>query len=241
VTFNRIVLYDRSCLTETTGRAELMSVMTTLTTSTRDRILQQGLALMSQAGLGGVTLGVLAEQVGMSKSGLFAHFRSKEEVQVELLTHTAAFANEHVLMPAMAIAEGLPRLRALVRNWFGWAQRAGLPGGCPVAAGLFEYDDIEGRVRDKILELEGIWRRTLIGLVQRAVDLDHLRRDLDVEQFVWELCAIYLGHHAAHRFLRSADADARAQAAFKALLDRAMPRRINKPRPKSNPQRRKRR
>jgi AcrR family transcriptional regulator len=215
--------------------------MTTLTTSTRDRILQQGLALMSQAGLGGVTLGVLAEQVGMSKSGLFAHFRSKEEVQVELLTHTAAFANEHVLMPAMAIAEGLPRLRALVRNWFGWAQRAGLPGGCPVAAGLFEYDDIEGRVRDKILELEGIWRRTLIGLVQRAVDLDHLRRDLDVEQFVWELCAIYLGHHAAHRFLRSSDADARAQAAFKALLDRAMPRRINKPRPKSNPQRRKRR
>jgi AcrR family transcriptional regulator len=214
--------------------------MTTLTTSTRDRILQQGLALMSQAGLGGVTLGVLAEQVGMSKSGLFAHFRSKEEVQVELLTHTAAFANEHVLMPAMAIAEGLPRLRALVRNWFGWAQRAGLPGGCPVAAGLFEYDDIEGRVRDKILELEGIWRRTLIGLVQRAVDLDHLRRDLDVEQFVWELCAIYLGHHAAHRFLRSSDADARAQAAFKALLDRAMPRRINKPRPKSNPQRRKR-
>jgi AcrR family transcriptional regulator len=241
VTFNRIVLYDRSCLTETTGRAELMSVMTTLTTSTRDRILQQGLALMSQAGLGGVTLGVLAEQVGMSKSGLFAHFRSKEEVQVELLTHTAAFANEHVLMPAMAIAEGLPRLRALVRNWFGWAQRAGLPGGCPVAAGLFEYDDIEGRVRDKILELEGIWRRTLIGLVQRAVDLDHLRRDLDVEQFVWELCAIYLGHHAAHRFLRSSDADARAQAAFKALLDRAMPRRINKPRPKSIPQRRKRR
>jgi AcrR family transcriptional regulator len=241
VTFNRIVLYDRSCLTETTGRAELMSVMTTLTTSTRDRILQQGLALMSQAGLGGVTLGVLAEQVGMSKSGLFAHFRSKEEVQVELLTHTAAFANEHVLMPAMAIAEGLPRLRALVRNWFGWAQRAGLPGGCPVAAGLFEYDDIEGRVRDKILELEGIWRRTLIGLVQRAVDLDHLRRDLDVEQFVWELCAIYLGHHAAHRFLRSSDADARAQAAFKALLDRAMPTRTTKPRHQSNPQRRKRR
>jgi AcrR family transcriptional regulator len=206
--------------------------MTTLTASTRDRILQQGLALMSQAGLGGVTLGVLAEQVGMSKSGLFAHFKSKEEVQVELLTHTAAFANEHVLMPAMATAEGLPRLRALVRNWFGWAQRAGLPGGCPVAAGLFEYDDIEGRVRDKILELESIWRYTLIGLVQRAVDLEHLRRDLDVEQFVWELCAIYLGHHAAHRFLRSADADARAQTAFKALLDRAMPTRMKNPRAK---------
>jgi len=59
--------------------------------------------------------------------------------------------------------------------------------------------------------------------VQRAVDLGHLRHDLDVEQFVWELCAIYLGHHAAHRFLRSADADSRGQAAFEALLGRALP------------------
>ena len=192
-------------------------------TTTRERILHQGMSLMSQSGLSGVTLGVLADLVGMSKSGLFAHFRSKEDVQIELLNHTAEFATERVLLPSMASAEGLPRLRALVRNWFGWAQRAGLPGGCPVAAGLFEFDDVEGRVRNKIVEMEGTWRRTLIGLVQRAVDLGHLRHDLDVEQFVWELCAIYLGHHAAHRFLRSADADSRGQAAFEALLGRALP------------------
>src|SRR5580700_1521474 len=185
-------------------------------TSTRDRILHQGLALMSQSGLAGVTLGVLADQVGMSKSGLFAHFRSKEEVQIELLTHTAEFAAAQVIEPSMAASEGLPRLRVLVRNWFGWPQRAGLPGGCPVAAGLFEFDDVEGLVRNKILELEGQWRLTLTELVQRAVSLGHLRRDLDVDQFVWELCGIYLGHHAAHRFLRSADADRRAQTAFQA-------------------------
>src|SRR5580692_12173565 len=144
--------------------------MSNQATSTRERILHQGLALMSQSGLSGVTLGVLADQVGMSKSGLFAHFHSKEDVQIELLAHMAEFATAHVVEPSMTASEGLPRLRALVRNWFGWAQRAGLPGGCPVAAGLFEYDDIEGRVRDKILELESIWRHTLIGLVQRAVD-----------------------------------------------------------------------
>jgi hypothetical protein len=114
-------------------------------------------------------------------------------------------------------------LGALVRNWFGWAQRAGLPGGCPVAAGLFEFDDVEGRVRNKILELEGRWRRLLTELVQRAVSLGHLRGDLDVVQFVWELSGIYLGHHAAHRFLRAADADLRAQVAFQALVDRATP------------------
>jgi hypothetical protein len=147
----------------------------------------------------------------------------REAVQIELLRHTAEFATERILLPSMTAPEGLPRLQALVRSWFGWAQRAGLPGGCPVAAGLFEFDDVEGRVRREIVEMEATWRRTLIGLVDRAVGVGHLRKDLEVEQFVWELCAIYLGHHAAHRFLRSTDADSRAQVAFQALLDRAMP------------------
>jgi AcrR family transcriptional regulator len=191
--------------------------------STRDRILEQGLALMSQAGLSGVTLGVLADQVGMSKSGLFAHFKSKEEVQIELLEHTAEFATARVVAPAMQVEEGLLRLKALVANWFGWTRRAGLPGGCPVAAGFFEFDDTEGPARDKILEMEGEWRGLLTGLVQQAVDRGHLRRDLDIAQFVWELCGIYLSHHVAYRFLRSADADRRAQTAFEALLERAAP------------------
>jgi len=191
-------------------------------TSTRERILQQGLALMSQSGLTGVTLGVLADQVGMSKSGLFAHFRSKEDVQIELLQHMAQFAQARVVQPAMSADEGLPRLKALVNNWFGWAQRAGLPGGCPVAAGLFEFDDVEGAVRNQILAMENEWRGLLKQLVHQAVDQGHLRSDLDIDQFVWELCGIYLSHHAAHRFLRAADADSRAQTAFQALLERAM-------------------
>jgi len=192
-------------------------------TSTHERILRQGMALMSQAGLAGVTLGVLAEQVGMSKSGLFAHFRSKEDVQIGLLRHTAQFVQAQVVQPALRADEGLPRLQALVRNWFGWAQRAGLPGGCPVAAGFFEFDDVEGAVRDEILAMESQWRGLLTNLVRQAIERGHLRRDLDVEQFVWELCGIYLAHHAAHRFLRAADADRRAQTAFATLLARALP------------------
>jgi AcrR family transcriptional regulator len=191
--------------------------------STRERILHQGLTLMSQAGLSGVTLGVLADQVGMSKSGLFAHFHSKDEVQVGLLQYMAEFAAARVVAPAMQLEEGLPRLRALVTNWFGWAQRAGLPGGCPVAAGLFEFDDIEGPVRDKIVQMESDWRELLLAILEQAVDRGHLRRDLDRDQFVWELCGIYLSHHAAHRFLRSKDADQRARIAFEALLERAVP------------------
>jgi AcrR family transcriptional regulator len=191
--------------------------------STRERILDQGIALMSRAGLEGVTLGVLADQVGMSKSGLFAHFRSKEEVQISLLEHTAVVGAAHIIAPSMQKPEGLPRLKALVSNWFGWAPRAGLPGGCPVAAGLFEFDDVEGPVRNKILQMEAEWRGLLTRTVGEAVSLGHLRADLDAVQFVWELCGIYLSHHAAQRFLKSPDADRRAQIAFEALLARAAP------------------
>jgi AcrR family transcriptional regulator len=191
--------------------------------STRERILEQGLALMSQSGIEGVTLGVLADQAGMSKSGLFAHFRSKEEVQIRLLEHTSAIEAERIITPAMREREGLPRLKALVRNWLGWAPRAGLPGGCPVAAGLFEFDDVEGPVRDKISEMEGAWRGLLTKTVAEAASLGHLRPDVDAAQFVWELSGIYLSHHAAQRFLKSPDADRRAQTAFQALLERAAP------------------
>jgi AcrR family transcriptional regulator len=191
--------------------------------STHEKILRQGLAMMSQSGLSGVTLGVLASQVGMSKSGLFAHFRSKEDVQIALLQYMADFAQARVVAPAMKSADGLPRLKALVANWFGWTQRAGLPGGCPVAAGLFEFDDARGPVRDQILKMEREWRALLTNLVRQAMDRGQLRHNLDRDQFVWELCGIYLSHHAAYRFLRAADADRRAHTAFQELLKRAAP------------------
>ena len=82
---------------------------------------------------------------------------------------------------------------------------------------------MEGAVRNEILAMESQWRGLLKQLLQQAIDRGHLRPDLDVEQFVWELCGIYLIHHAAQRFLRAADADRRASTAFQALLDRARP------------------
>lgn len=188
--------------------------------STRQRILDEGVALMSQAGLEGVTVGVLAARAGMSKSGMFAHFRSKEEMQIGLLDASAATAQAVVVAPAMKAAPGLPRLRSLINHWFGWTRRAGLPGGCPVAAGLFEFDDQEGPVRDKILALEAEWRTLLKGLVTDAVDRGHLRKDLDADQFVWELCGIYLAHHTSDRFLRAPDAGRRAKTAVAALIER---------------------
>lgn len=189
--------------------------------TTRERILGRGVALASRSGLEGVTLGTLADAVGMSKSGLFAHFRSKEAVQISVLEHSFVVGAPFVLEPAMKEPEGLPRLTAIVANWFGWAPRAGLPGGCPVAAGLFEYDDVDSPVRDKIIEMEANWRGLLKTLVQQAIDKGELRRDLDADQFVWELNGMYLQHHVSARFHKSPDADARAAAAFSALVDRS--------------------
>jgi AcrR family transcriptional regulator len=195
--------------------------MSNTTASSRERILRQGLLMVSRSGLSGVTLGVLAESAGMSKSGLFAHFGSKDEVQISLLRYTAQVADEHVIRPAMSAAEGLPRLEALIQNWLGWTAKAGLGGGCPVAAGMFELDDVDGPARDEVLMMERRWRTLLAELVRQAIEHGHLRRDLDVDQFVWELCGLYLSHHASSRFVRDPRADDRARIAVHGLISRA--------------------
>jgi AcrR family transcriptional regulator len=197
--------------------------------STHRRILGSGLEIVSERGLAAVTLGGLAERAELSKSGLFAHFRSKEELQIELLRTAEEAIGREVVAPAMEAPEGLPRLRALVRRWLGWASRSGLPGGCPLYGAAFEFDDAEGPVRDYLAESKREWSETLEGLVREAVALGHLREDLDVEQFVWELDGIYLAHHVSQRLMRDSDADARALAAFEALVAPSLPERAPDP------------
>lgn len=185
---------------------------------THDRILERGLEIVSESGLSGVSLGGLAERAELSKSGLFAHFRSKEELQVELLRAAEEAVRREVLFPSMEAPEGLPRLRALMGRWLGWAARSGLPGGCPLYSAAFELDDAEGPVRDYLTESMRELSEKLEGLVKEAMALGHLREDLDAAQFVWELEGVYLSHHVSQRLMRDPDADARARAAFEALV-----------------------
>lgn len=189
--------------------------------NTRTRLLEAGLDMLSQDGLSGLTIGRVAEAAGLSKSGLFAHVRSKEQLETELLDAGAELARQRVIAPAMRAAPGLARLRKLIDGWLGWSARAGLSGGCPVAAALFELDDRPGPVRDHVVTLERRWRGLLSGLAAEAVARGELRRELDVEQFVWELCGIYLSHHTASRFLHDPLAEERARRAVDALIERA--------------------
>jgi AcrR family transcriptional regulator len=189
--------------------------------ATRDRILDTGLNLLSTSGFAGVTIGVLASQVDMSKSGLFAHFKSKEEIDIALLERMVEVAYKNVVVPAMRAQEGLPRLTALVETWFGWSTKAGLLGGCPAAAGMFELDDVEGPVREKLFELEKQWNEALKQFIVKSIATGDLRKDLDIDQFIWELTGFYLNHHASRRFMRSRDANKRAKEAFQGLIDRS--------------------
>jgi AcrR family transcriptional regulator len=191
---------------------------------TKERILTEGVDLLSRNGFGGVTLGVLSQKAGMSKSGLFAHFKSKGEVQLELLEETTRIAFISFVQPAMQNAPGLARLRAVVQGWLGWTEKAGLGGGCPVVAAMFEFDDApeSDLTRQRVLSMEERWRGQLKQLVNEVIASGEFRRDLDADQFVWELCGIYLNHHASHRFLRDPLALDRAEKAFESLIERSL-------------------
>ena len=186
--------------------------------STHERILRRGLEIVSERGVMGVSVGGLAERAGLSKSGLFAHFRSKEDLQLEILRFAEGEFEREVAVPALEAPEGLPRLRAFFERWLGWAPRCGLPGGCPFVGAVFELDDAQGPVREYLIEGQRAWSEAILGLIREAVALGHLREDLDAEQFAWQLYGIYLAHHVSQRLVRDPSADAKAHAAFESML-----------------------
>ena len=186
--------------------------------ATRDRILDEAIAVASVDGITGLTLGRLAESVGMSKSGLFAHFRSKEALQIQVLDHAAASFAERVVRPALQAPRGEPRVRALFEGWLGWAQEGALPGGCVFVAAASELDDRPGSVRDRLVELQREWVAVLAGSVARGVEAGAFRRDADPEQFAQDFYGVILARHHTLRLLGDERADLRARRALEALI-----------------------
>jgi AcrR family transcriptional regulator len=187
-------------------------------TATRGRIVDKAVSLASIDGIIGLTLGRLAESVGMSKSGLFAHFRSKEALQLEILKMAGARMIESVVKPALVAPRGEPRVRALFERWLAWEQSPSLPGGCPFMAASFELDDRPGPVRDFVVQNLRDWMDTLAGAARIAVSEGHFRADLDCEQFAHDCQGIGLAFVHASRLMRDPKARARAASAFEALL-----------------------
>jgi AcrR family transcriptional regulator len=187
---------------------------------TRAAILDAALRLVSKAGLDGLTIGTLADATGMSKSGLFAHFGSREELLLAVLAHGQAQFTEVVFQPAMAKPRGLPRLRAMFVHWLDWTESAELPGGCPMIGGASEFDDRPGPVRDMLAGGQRTWIETLKRAVRQAIDEDQLAASTDPEQIAFEMFGIALVVHHHRRLLGYPKARSRALTALDSLFRR---------------------
>jgi AcrR family transcriptional regulator len=187
---------------------------------TRVVILDAALKVASKLGLEGLTIGTLADETGMSKSGLFAHFGSREGLQLAVLEHAAQRYGEQVFMPALKIGRGLPRLRALFERWLDWTIASGLPGGCIMISAANEYDDRPGPIRDAVIANQRRGAAISEKAVRLAIEEGHLRIDTDPEQIAFEMLGIVLASHNHRRLLGDNEARKRALIAFEQLVAR---------------------
>lgn len=166
--------------------------------ATREAIIDRAYEIARFSGVEGLSIGPLAQAVGMSKSGVFAHFGSREELQLAVIESAASRFAEAVLVPALSEPRGLPRLRTVMHNWFEWIR--GNAGGCVLMGSVTEYDDRPGPLRDQVLLNERRWRDMLGRAIQLAIEAGHLREG-DTEQYAFELYAFPLAvHHEAGLF-----------------------------------------
>lgn len=189
---------------------------------TRDAILDEAIDLASVVGLEGLSIGELAHRTGLSKSGLFAHFGSKETLQVEVLRAGFGRFADTVVRPALDAPRGLARVRALFDGWLEWTTYC-MSGGCLMVAASVELDDRQGPARDYLVETQREWLQFLAGAAERATRTGEFRADLDHEQFAHEFNSILLGYNQARRLLRDPVAETRARRAFERLIEDAKP------------------
>lgn len=186
--------------------------------ATRAAILDTALRLAGAAGIDALTIGTLAEEAGMSKSGVFAHFGSREELQVAVVREYHQRFHRDVFEPAMALPRGLPRLRSLFERWIGVVTQE-ITHGCIYISGAFEYDGRPGAVRDALMASVTDWRGALERACRQAIEAGHMREDTDPEQLVFELMGLVLAVHFDARFLQRPDALSRTVRGVGRLLD----------------------
>jgi len=194
---------------------------TTKGAETRQAILDRAAQVASRVGLEGLTIGRLATELELSKSGLFAHFQSKEALQVETLRRAAEMFVDFVVRPALKARRGEARLRAVFERWMEWARADVLTGGCLFVAASTEFDDREGPVRDELVRQQRDWIELIANVARTGVAEGQFRSDLDTAQLAWDIYGTSLAFHHAWRLLRDPRAEDRARTAFEALLARA--------------------
>jgi len=183
--------------------------------ATRQAILARAFELANVVGVSGLTIGRLAEATGLSKSGLFAHFGSKEALEVAVVEEAAQQFVQEVMVPALREPRGEPRVRALFEHWLAWGQR---PGGCFFVGATAELDDRPGPPRDALVQACKDWVDAIATAVRIAVSEGHLRADTDPDQLAFEIYGVMLSSHTFSRFLHEPAALERTCRAFERLL-----------------------
>ena len=186
---------------------------------TRQSILDEAVDLASLEGLEGLTIGRLATQLGMSKSGLFAHFGSKEELQLATVDAASQRFIGEVFRPALEAERGLPRLMAICESWLSYVTRRVFPGGCFFAAASFEFDGRPGAVRHAILEAMDEWLAAIARAVRMAQDEGHLDPDLDPHQLAFEFNSLFFGANFSYQLRGDRKAPARAREAIRVRIE----------------------
>ncbi len=152
---------------------------------TREQILDQAIRMASILGLEGLTIGNLARSLGLSKSGLFAHFQSKENLQKMVVDKTAERWVELVFEPALKKPRGIRRIEALFEGWLAWESAEFLPGGCLIMSSAFEYDDRPGEIHDSLVRLQRLLYETFERAVRICVEEGQFRPEVDEQSFVF--------------------------------------------------------
>lgn len=182
---------------------------------TRAAILDTALGMARIAGLEGLTIGALARQRCLSKSGVFAHFGSKEELQLAVLERARESFIDEVLRPAFQQPRGIARIRAVFANWLRWSAKG---GGCPMIPAAYEFDDRPGPVRERVADTLGELRRTVVRCVQLAVDCGDLQADSDAQQLATQIIGLVMATHVEARLLDDDSAHQRGSRALASLL-----------------------
>jgi AcrR family transcriptional regulator len=186
---------------------------------TKAAIVDAALGLATQIGLEGLSIGALAEVTQMSKSGVFAHFGSREELQISVIREYHRRFEDEVFYPAMQLSRGLPRLRALFANWMKRTS-VEIDSGCIYISGAVEFDDRPGPVRDALASSVLTWHAAMKRAIQGAKLEGHLEEDTDEEQMLFETHGLILALHYEARFLKDSNAIARANRGFENILQR---------------------
>ena len=186
---------------------------------TRQSILDRAVDLASLEGLQGLTIGRLAEELGMSKSGLFAHFGSKEDLQIATIEAASQRYITEIFTEALRQPRGYPRLKAICEAWLSYIRRSVFPGGCFFAAASFEFDSRPGPVRDRVRLMMDDWMHALERSIQMAKDEGHLKDDVDPPQLAFELNSMFFGANFAFYLRDDHQAIARAERAVQTRLE----------------------